>query len=78
MECRRKTLQRLFSRRNESVYALQKMWIPHKTLEVFIIETTKRLNEGKFVQIGVNGIGEPYSITFLEKYDDYFMKIEIL
>ena len=45
--------------------------------EMFL-ETTKRLNEGKFVQIGVNGIGEPYSITFLERYDDYFMKIEII
>ena len=43
--------------------------------EMFL-ETTKRLNEGKFVQIGVNGIGEPYSITFFERYDDYFMKIE--
>lgn len=45
--------------------------------EMFL-ETVKRLNEGKFVQIGVNGIGEPYSITFFERYDDYFMKIEIL
>ena len=45
--------------------------------EMFL-ETTKRLNDGKFVQIGVNGIGEPYSIPFFERYDDYFMKIEIL
>lgn len=45
--------------------------------EMFL-ETVKRLNEGMFVQIGVNGIGEPYSITFFERYDDYFMKIEIL
>ena len=41
-------------------------------------DTVKRLEEGLFVQIGVNGIGEPYSITFFERYDDYFMKIEIL
>lgn len=41
-------------------------------------DTVKRLEEGLFVQIGVNGIGEPYSITFFERYDDYFMKIETL
>lgn len=45
--------------------------------EMFL-ETTKRLNEGKFVQIGVSGIGEPYSIPFFERYDDYFMKIETI
>ena len=43
--------------------------------EMFL-DTVKRLEEGLFVQIGVNGIGEPYSITFFERYDDYFMKIE--
>lgn len=45
--------------------------------EMFL-DTVKRLKEGLFVQIGQNGIGKPYSITFLERYDDFFMKIEIL
>ncbi len=40
----------------------------------------KRLNKGLFIQNGVSGIGEPYSIPFFNgKYDvDYFMKIEVL
>lgn len=40
----------------------------------------KRLNEGLFIQRGVCGIGEPYSIPFFnDELDvDHFMKIEVL
>lgn len=46
--------------------------------KIMFADTVKRLEEGLFVQIGQNGIGEPYSIHFFPEYDDYFMKIEKL